>query len=74
MRALNVVEMKKVSGGTDAVQAARNVCTSNNLPADTKVIITITAGTEAGAIGISTSTDTTITIETTCGEITKKDK
>jgi hypothetical protein len=71
MRLVSELELVKVSGGTDAVQAAKNVCTQNKLPADTKITITITSGTDIGALGIGTDTETTIEIETTCGDLTK---
>lgn len=71
MRTIIDSELLSISGGTDAVQAAKNVCTQNNLPADTKITITISSGTEAGAIGVSVDTDTTIEIETTCGNLVK---
>lgn len=72
MRELTVTEMANVSGGTDAVQAAANLCRNNNLPADTKVTITVSAGGSLGAGSTNTTNQTTVTIETTCGELTKK--
>ena len=74
MRELTANEVHNVSGGTTAAQAAANVCRANNLPADTKVTITITTGGSLGMGSTSASAQTTVTIETTCGDLTKNDR
>lgn len=74
MREITANEVENVCGGTNAVEAAKNVCTSNNLPANTKVTITITVGGSVGMGSTNTTTGTTVTVETTCGELTKKQK
>lgn len=73
MRELRTVELDAVFGagpddGTTAVDAARNAC--EGLPDDTDVTIeTSTGGNLNVGVG-GTSTGTTITFETTCGELT----
>lgn len=71
MRELMMNDVNSVSGGTDAAQAATNVCRNNNLPASTPVTITITASGTLGVLGSSAENSTTITIETTCGDLVK---
>jgi hypothetical protein len=71
MRELMMNDVNSVAGGTDAAQAATNVCRNNNLPASTPVTITMTVGGNLSAFGSGTATSTTITIETTCGDLVK---
>ena len=71
MRELTTFESNQVNGGTDAIQAARNMCTRGNLPADTKVTITVQVGSSLGAGSTNTNNATTVTVETTCGALTK---
>lgn len=74
MRSLATVEMNNVSGGDGAIEAAKNICTSNNLPADTKVTITTTVGSSAGLNSTHVNATTTTSIETTCGALTAPKK
>lgn len=72
MRQLDSVEISAVSGGTNAVQAATNVCRS--LPASTTVSISISTGGSIGAGSTNTTTGSTITFETTCGALLEAEK
>lgn len=72
MRELSKNEIINVSGGADAVQAAANMCRTNNLAPSTKVTISITVGGSIGAGSTNTTNQTVVTIETTCGALTKK--
>jgi len=70
MRELMIGEMSLVAGGTDSVSAARNVCSNNNLPANTAVTITMGTSANLGAGGSGTGVSQSVTIETTCGALT----
>lgn len=67
MRELTVNELDFVSGGTDAVEAARNMC--RNLPDNTKVTITVNVGGSVGMGSTNTTNSTTVSVETTCGAL-----
>lgn len=70
MRKLTSDEISLVAGGTGSVEAARNVCRDNNLPANTSVTITMGTSANLGAGGSGTGVSQSVTIETTCGDLT----
>jgi hypothetical protein len=69
MRELMMNETNNVAGGTGAFDASRNTCRNNNLPANTRVTITVSGGGSVGSGSTFTSNGITTTYETTCGEL-----
>lgn len=72
MRELMVYEIADVVGGTNAIDAARNTCTNNNLPSNTQVTISIGTTGSLGYDSTNVGTSTSVTITTTCGDLTGK--